>query len=74
MQVFDQPIRIEQQLCSIARFGWRKISREFEKRRCYDDAQNFFDKDATKLNETKRTKCSKVTRIKQEISYEAHKW
>ena len=31
MPVFHQPIRIEQQQCSIAQFGGTKIPREFEK-------------------------------------------
>ena len=50
MPVSYQPIRIEQQLCSIAQFGGAKIPHEFKKRRCYDDAQKFFGKDAMKLN------------------------
>ena len=61
MPVFYQLVRIEQQLCSIAQFGGTKIPHEFKKRRCYDDAQTFFGKDATKLN-IKRNKRS-VSRL-----------
>ena len=50
MPAFHQPIRIEQQLCSIAQFGGTKIPHEFKKWRRYDDAQKLFGKDATKLN------------------------
>ena len=50
MPVFHQPIRIEQQLCSVAQLSGTKILCEFKIRPCYDDAQKFSGKDATKLN------------------------
>ena len=66
MPVFHQPIRIEQQLCSIAQFGGTKIPHEFKKRRCYDDAQKFFGKDGRNEIEYKKkqAKCFKVNKIK----------
>ena len=63
MPVFHQPIRIKQQLHSIAQFSGAKIPHEFKKQRCYDDAQKFFGKDATKLN-IKRNKRSVSKLIK----------
>ena len=64
MPVFHQPIRIEQQLGSIAQFGGTKIPDEFKKQRCYDDARKFFDKDATIGYKKKQAKCFKVDKIK----------
>ena len=50
MPVFYQPIIIEQQLCSIAQFDGAKTPRKLKNRRCYDNAQKYFGKDATKSN------------------------
>ena len=63
MPVFHQPIRIEQELCSIAQFCGTKIPHEFKKQRCYDNAQKFFGKDATNLN-IKRSKRSVSSKVK----------
>ena len=58
-----QFFKIEQHLCSIARFGGTKIPHKFKKRRCYDDAQKFFGKDATKLNIKINKRSFKVDKI-----------
>ena len=64
MPVFHQPIRIEQQLCSIAQFGGTKIPCELKNGDVTMMPKTFSAKDATKLNKKKRAKCFKVNRMK----------